>query len=394
MPKARTRKSRQCQVGPAAGPSRTRASPRASVRASTAASAGAARGAPASATPNATPVTDEESNTQITPQEALLSSQFMETLVNRVADEVFCQLAPAPTPPAPTVPTSDLQEVPAGPIANHTAPTPVDALARNIVQGNLQKEAAAITGLAQQSSHTTAPHIPGQLFQSVSLPVDARLSDKLRTKIWGQEYVDFGSLLTNQVLDNQYQITVQNAASDTAPSLCIEPVTKPKKITSIEAWISSFHVFVGVYTKKFPHEAPALMKYGEIIQDLAVRGHNWKFYDDNFCFLRQAHGALLPWDRIHGELWLKSQNVLCKTSPPQFSAPLRTKPDSIPKGYCFRFHKGHKCPQGCAFKYLCYRCEGSHVVTKCNFRDSAKLNHSQPQAAKSFLTQPSHPNKS
>ena len=210
------------------------------------------------------------------------------------------------------------------------------------------------------------------------------LQRMLRTKIWGQEYVDFGSLLTNQVLDNQYQITVQNAASDTAPSLCIEPVTKPKKITSIEAWISSFHVFVGVYTKKFPHEAPALMKYGEIIQDLAVRGHNWKFYDDNFRFLRQAHGALLPWDRIHGELWLKSQNVLRKTSPPQFSAPQRTKPDSIPKGYCFRFHKGRKCPPGCAFKHLCYRCEGSHVVTKCNFRDSAKLNHSQPQAAKSF----------
>ena len=118
---------------------------------------GAARGAPASATPNATPVTDGESHTQITPQEALLSSQFMETLVNRVADEVFRRLAPAPTPPAPT---SDLQEVPAGPLANHTAPTPVDALARNIVQGNLQKEAAAITGLPQQSSHTTAPHIP------------------------------------------------------------------------------------------------------------------------------------------------------------------------------------------------------------------------------------------
>ena len=115
---------------------------------------GAARGAPASATPNATPVTDGESHTQITPQEALLSSQFMETLVNRVADEVFRRLAPAPTPPAPT---SDLQEVPAGPLANHTAPTPVDALARNIVQGNLQKEAAAITGLPQQSSHTTAP---------------------------------------------------------------------------------------------------------------------------------------------------------------------------------------------------------------------------------------------
>ena len=118
--------SRQRQVGPAAGPSRTRASPRASVRASTAASAGAARGAPAGTTPNATPVTDGESHTQITPQEALLSSQFMETLVNRVTEEVSRRLAPAPTPPAPSppVPTSDLQEVPAGPLADKTAPTP------------------------------------------------------------------------------------------------------------------------------------------------------------------------------------------------------------------------------------------------------------------------------
>ena len=124
MPKARTRTSRQRQVGPAAGPSRRRASPRASVRASTAASAGAARGAPAGTTPNATPVTDGESHTQITPQEALLSSQFMETLVNRVAEEVSRRLAPAPTPPAPSppVPTSDLQEVPAGPLADKTAP--------------------------------------------------------------------------------------------------------------------------------------------------------------------------------------------------------------------------------------------------------------------------------
>ena len=47
-----------------------------------------------------------------------MSSQFMETLVNRVADEVFRRLALVPTPPAPTppVPTSDLQEVPAGPL--------------------------------------------------------------------------------------------------------------------------------------------------------------------------------------------------------------------------------------------------------------------------------------
>ena len=47
---------------------------------------------------------------------------------------------------------------------------------------------------------------------------------------------------------------------------------------------SSFHLFAGIYTKRFPCEAPALMKYCETIQDLAGRGHNWKYYDENGRF--------------------------------------------------------------------------------------------------------------
>ena len=62
----------------------------------------------------------------------------------------------------------------------------------------------------------------------------------------------------------------------TLPSLCIETRAKTKKVVSIESWLSSFHIFVGIYTKRFPHEAPALMKYCKTIQDLAGRGHNWK----------------------------------------------------------------------------------------------------------------------
>jgi hypothetical protein len=45
-------------------------------------------------------------------------------------------------------------------------------------------------------------------------------------------------------------------------------------------WMSAFRIFVGVYTQKYPHESPVLMKYGNIVQDLADRGHNWHFYDE------------------------------------------------------------------------------------------------------------------
>lgn len=35
--------------------------------------------------------------------------------------------------------------------------------------------------------------------------------------------------------------------------------------------VQNFHVFVGVYTGRYPSEAPGLMKYGDTIQDLAAR---------------------------------------------------------------------------------------------------------------------------
>ena len=73
------------------------------------------------------------------------------------------------------------------------------------------------------------PQVPGQCLQSVALPVDARVTDKLREKIWKDEYIDFGSLLANPVYANRYQLAVQNPESGPFPSLYIEPITKAKK---------------------------------------------------------------------------------------------------------------------------------------------------------------------
>ena len=70
------------------------------------------------------------------------------------------------------------------------------------------------------------------------------------------------------------------------------------RYSSIDTWLQAFHVFVGVYVSRYPDEAPGLMKYGPTIQDLAVRGHNWRFYDKNFWFLRQSQATSLrvhPW---------------------------------------------------------------------------------------------------
>ena len=96
------------------------------------------------------------------------------------------------------------------------------------------------------------------------------------------------------------------------------------------------------------------MKYGEIVQDLAAREHDWHYYDENFRYLWQNQPSAFPWGVIHWELLMRSQQpVSKKQSLPRNSFPSRLSESSIvPKGYCFKFHEGARCA-GCSFKHSC-----------------------------------------
>lgn len=217
-----------------------------------------------------------------------------------------------------------------------------------------------VGGIIQGSLHTPQTvlpretQLPTQLFSSPSLPIDARVSEKLRAKIWNNEYFEFNTFLSNPVMVNRYQVTISNSDKDKIPSLCLEPLEKAKKHLSIETWLSCFRIFLGVYTSRHPHEAPTLMKYGEVVQDLAARSGNWKFYDENFRFLRQAKPASFPWGLIHWELWMRAQHSFRKPTFPISQGHSKPQNESTPKGYCFKFSKGVDCDSGCTFKHLCY----------------------------------------
>lgn len=72
-------------------------------------------------------------------------------------------------------------------------------------------------------------------------------------------------------------------------------------------WVTAYQIFVGVYTQKYPVEAPLLMKYSEVIRDLAARGYNWCYYDENFRYLRQKEPKAYSWGSVNWELWIRSQ---------------------------------------------------------------------------------------
>ena len=68
---------------------------------------------------------------------------------------------------------------------------------------------------------------------------------------------------------------VASTSTPGRPTLCLEQLQKAKTISTIEAWTSAFLIFVGIYSSRFAAEAAALMKYGEVVRDLANKGANW-----------------------------------------------------------------------------------------------------------------------
>jgi len=92
-----------------------------------------------------------------------------------------------PSNVVPTLP-SGLQEVPVTGAGNQSSqPQITDLIASTVVQGSLADVLAAVTGLVPSTSEGPPP-VPGQCFQSVSLPVDARLSENKGKNLEGRIY--------------------------------------------------------------------------------------------------------------------------------------------------------------------------------------------------------------
>jgi hypothetical protein len=110
---------------------------------------------------------------------------------------------------SPSGPAASVTESPIVRISEHVATPPTavtQLLAQLAVSNALGSAHATISGetfLAPNSSHVQ----PTQEYHSISLPIDCRISIKLKNKIWNDEYFDFGSLLSNPMSDNKFQLS-------------------------------------------------------------------------------------------------------------------------------------------------------------------------------------------
>ena len=126
---------------------------------------------------------------------------------------------PASSPaPVSTCGSSQLPGLPLVSTTNvmttQTSTLTTPGLASAIVQESLGAAQSSLSGELQ----VVTPVVPAQLFVSPSLPIDARVSEKLCLKVWNNEYFDFGALLSNPVFDSKYQVTVSNSDKGQMPS--------------------------------------------------------------------------------------------------------------------------------------------------------------------------------
>ena len=169
----------------------------------------------------------------------------------------------------------------------------------NLVAAAVQHNVSSITNTPVETVESSGSEIlpSAPLFSSIGVPLGSRSSARLKNKIWAEEFVTFGSLLdTSPNLDKfALSITPPTAGNGSqTPNFTFEPVNNAKKLTSIYEWVSAFHTFVAVYCEKFPRETPNLMQFCETVRDIAARGGDWNYYDEQFRYLRQGNPQSTP----------------------------------------------------------------------------------------------------
>ena len=217
--------------------------------------------------PPAAPATD---------QPAVLPSPVMDQLVSQVTDEVTKRLQPllsnlsslaqqAQSPPSTQAPAVSLP-VEQSTFLESSGPNIQQAQGHAAIQDTVEVPAvhdgvqSVLASLSGEQNFLPGTQRPNDVFMSVTLPIDARIPAKIRSKIIQNEFADFGSLLVHPAFEDKFRITLQPSQEDSSLSLALEPVNKARRITSIDLWLQAFHVYVGIFTAQYPHEAPGLKK--------------------------------------------------------------------------------------------------------------------------------------
>ena len=99
-------------------------------------------------------------------------------------------------------------------------------------------------------------------------PIDLKVNEKVRQKIWSDQFIDLALLLDPQV-HSEIGMTI---TSDPGEPLKFTPARSNKTIGNLGQWCSAFEIFITIYCQKKPQELSHLMSYMNSIKTLSHKG--------------------------------------------------------------------------------------------------------------------------
>lgn len=208
---------------------------------------------------------------------------------------------------------------------------------------------------------------------------------RLQNKIKQDKYIELNRLLPQTTSSPKWELNITKDKN-----LVVGNKVQYGQINNIERWTSAFIKFVAIYTEEHPLSAPHLMKYMEIVRDLARRGgYAWRTYDEQVRKARET--TKLPWHVLHSEYWLIAANPPINfqnrqegfnRSPfqhdprgrgiPSYQFTGRSKysnggttSQKFPRGTCWGFLRTGACTnKKCPFSHPC-RCKNNRHDSKC-----------------------------
>ena len=208
--------------------------------------------------------------------------------------------------------------------------------------------------------------------------LDITVKQELKQKIWLDNFIDLGELITkNQMAEDSIELV-----KDAEGSLSFNQVKAKKSSLSIEQWSSAFLVFISIYVRKEPAAIQGLLAYAQLIRKAArdnIGSTGWRDYDEEFR-RKKAADPSRPWGMIDSHVWL---STIAKGDKLSERVPKQTQPT------CYRFNAVKGCQAfQCKFAHACSFCnKKGHPAYKC----WSKLGDEKRQATNSKGIGPEKP---
>lgn len=169
------------------------------------------------------------------------------------------------------------------------------------------------------------------------------------------------------------------------PVLCVQET--PKSLKSLDEWVSALSVYIAIYTEKFKGAMAGMLKYMDVIRDLARNNGDWKGYDKKFRKMKMQQK--LGWGMSHQEMYFRA---LCGVKESYDVASISSVNSmklsnvNVPTGYCIRYHTGKPRLIPCKNSHSFYICNKFHPATQCWYARGS-FSGAQMQVNQSFTYQ-------